>query len=355
MAAKPPKILFISPLNGYMVVQDIRLLKAHFRVVEVRHPWSKRRWLNPWYLVVEFLQLLWHLPGTHAVVVSFGGYGALFPPLMGRLTRTPVYIILHGADAVSMPSIRYGSLRKPWLKRVLKVAYQNATCLLPVSEALLRTHNPAYPVVGEQTQGVLHFFPGLTTPTTVVNNGIDLARWPWGVFEVREPRSFFTVCVPGQIERKGLKGILELAGRLPNCAFYVAGMNAADLPLPIPPNVKPLGFLQHEELVAYYQRSTFFIQLALFEAFGLAVIEAMACGCIPVVSAVCGLPERVGEAGFVVPTTDPDGLQAFVEGHVLTAKDLPARSQRVREQVATHFQESNRAEQLVNILSTLRS
>lgn len=351
MPGKPPKILFISPLNDYMVVRDVALLQKHFRVSRIHHPWSKYRWLNPWYLLVELCQLLVHLPTTHTVVISFGGYGTFFPALIGKLVRVPVYIILHGADAVSMPSIRYGILRRNLMRRMSLVAYRNAHGLLPVSEALLKTHNPAYPVADERTQGVLHFFPELKTPYTVVPNGIQLNSWPWGEFEARESHSFFTICVPGQVERKGLGTILQLAEQLPGCTFYIGGMTLADLPHPVPENVQVLGFLPREELVSYYHRSTFFIQLALFEAFGLAVAEAMACGCIPIVSAVCGLPERVGEGGFVSPPGGLTELVTFVEKQVLPAEDLPLRSQQVREQVALHFQESHREAKLVKTLS----
>jgi glycosyltransferase involved in cell wall biosynthesis len=36
------------------------------------------------------------------------------------------------------------------------------------------------------------------------------------------------------------------------------------------------------------------------ETFGLVVLEAIACGCVPVVSDVGGLPESIGQCGFVV-------------------------------------------------------
>lgn len=46
------------------------------------------------------------------------------------------------------------------------------------------------------------------------------------------------------------------------------------------------------------------------ELFGLAVVEAMASGCVPVVSNVASLPEIVedGSSGLLVPPNDPDGI-----------------------------------------------
>ncbi len=58
-----------------------------------------------------------------------------------------------------------------------------------------------------------------------------------------------------------------------------------------------------------------------WEGFGLALVEALACGKPSVVSDVDSLPEVLGDAGLLVPTEDPDALARAVAGLL----DDPAR------------------------------
>lgn len=57
----------------------------------------------------------------------------------------------------------------------------------------------------------------------------------------------------------------------------------------------------HEELMLSLKQTKVYCQLSYTEQFGQVVLEAMSCGCIPVVSDRGGLPELVGDAGIVVP------------------------------------------------------
>jgi glycosyltransferase involved in cell wall biosynthesis len=66
------------------------------------------------------------------------------------------------------------------------------------------------------------------------------------------------------------------------------------------PNVRMLGFVSTEELVALYNIATVTVIPSLYEGFGLPILEAMSSGC-PVVTTKRGsIPEVAGEAAWYV-------------------------------------------------------
>jgi glycosyltransferase involved in cell wall biosynthesis len=62
-------------------------------------------------------------------------------------------------------------------------------------------------------------------------------------------------------------------------------------------------------LARLYQSATVVVCPSLWEGFGLAALEAMACGAPVVASNRGGLPEVVGDAGLLVSPTDVDALR----------------------------------------------
>jgi len=74
----------------------------------------------------------------------------------------------------------------------------------------------------------------------------------------------------------------------------------------------------NEELVKIYSKTEVFLLPSLYEPFGLVALEAMACGCVPIVSNMCGVADLIinGENGFVLP------LKNFVEGMIKILKNV---------------------------------
>ena len=83
------------------------------------------------------------------------------------------------------------------------------------------------------------------------------------------------------------------------------------------------------------------------EPFGIVVLEALACGCVPVVARSGGLPEAVGRCGVVLPRGDvgawANGLQSLLHSPALLDACLgnaPAHLERhTREHVAKAYLE----------------
>lgn len=72
--------------------------------------------------------------------------------------------------------------------------------------------------------------------------------------------------------------------------------------------VNPVGKIVHKELAAWYSAADFFVSGSHKEGSGYALIEAMACGCIPLVTNIPSFKKITGSAGFLFDPGDIIGL-----------------------------------------------
>ena len=84
-----------------------------------------------------------------------------------------------------------------------------------------------------------------------------------------------------------------------------------------------LGYVPDEDLPTLYSGSSLFVFPSLYEGFGLPLVEAMACGVPVVASNTSSIPEVVGDAGLLVPPTQPE---AFAEAILRVRGDKGLRS-----------------------------
>ena len=75
-----------------------------------------------------------------------------------------------------------------------------------------------------------------------------------------------------------------------------------------PPGVRWLGPLPEQTLRALYAAAEIAVSASDYEGFGLTVCEAMASGCAVIAVANSSIPEVVGDAGVLVPRSDPELL-----------------------------------------------
>jgi glycosyltransferase involved in cell wall biosynthesis len=104
-----------------------------------------------------------------------------------------------------------------------------------------------------------------------------------------------------------------------NAAATDAAMRRGELRL--------LGHVADDDLVALCARAGVFAYVSLYEGFGLPVIEAMAAGCAVVASGTTSIPEVAGDAALLV---DPLDDAAIAEGLRNVLED-PALAERLRQ------------------------
>lgn len=140
------------------------------------------------------------------------------------------------------------------------------------------------------------------------------------------PKENMSVLFVGRLEEtKGIevlaKAIPQILKVYPTTKFYFAGKDMLrqdtgeswyDYILKLAPNqnLNFLGQLSMDELVDYYQHCAVGVFPSLYEPAGTVHLEAMACGCVSIVTEVGGFPEAVknGVNGLLIPPRDPEAL-----------------------------------------------
>jgi glycosyltransferase involved in cell wall biosynthesis len=77
------------------------------------------------------------------------------------------------------------------------------------------------------------------------------------------------------------------------------------------------GWTQPEELVEHYSKAEVTLVPSRYEPFGIVALEAIACGSPVVASSVHGLPQAVGDCGFLIEPDNPEALADSVERSLL--------------------------------------
>lgn len=83
------------------------------------------------------------------------------------------------------------------------------------------------------------------------------------------------------------------------------------------------------------------------ESFGMALVEGMACECIPIVTDRGALPEVVGDTGFYVPYGTPKATAEAIKEALNSSGDL---GKKARERIKNMFSIERRERELIEII-----
>jgi glycosyltransferase involved in cell wall biosynthesis len=138
--------------------------------------------------------------------------------------------------------------------------------------------------------------------------------------------------------RKGLFELIRAMPKIlrahPNAKLVMAGREGSAMPamrrfareIGVAGAVEFIGELTVEQKVSEMQRASLYIQPSMYEGFGSAVAEAMACGTPTACTLAGALPEVVGPAGVPIASGAADDIAQAV----VTFLDLPMCEQEER-------------------------
>lgn len=267
--------------------------------------------------------------------------GALFAP--GLPPPLPYALLLDHTRALAMASPGWPAAGLPppldygpgWRAREAAV-YRGARVVCAFSENVARSLEEDYGV----PRGRI----------AVVGAGAN-------VFPAEAPR-----CDDGQtllfvgkaFERKGgpilLQAFARLARARPKARLLVAGPTAP--PRGLPAGATWLGPISLDEVPALCAQATVLVLPTLQEPFGIALLDAMACGLPCVGTAIEAIPEIVldGETGLLVPPGDAVALAATLERLLADPVRARAMGARGRARVAARFRWEQVADRLEGAL-----
>lgn len=186
---------------------------------------------------------------------------------------------------------------------------------------------------------------------TIIPNGVDTDR-----FNIRKRRLAETptlgfagrLCVD-----KGIPTILEIAEKIP-ATIELVGQQFMNLSV-VPKNVKVLPPTTTPE--AYYKTWWGFLSASPHEAFGLAIAEAMACGCPPVMLNCGGITAYLSHTKDSLIAEDAEELALYAAGIALqdgpTLDPTPTGQRFSAANMAKSYLEVYRGEE--RVVATTRS
>jgi D-inositol-3-phosphate glycosyltransferase len=164
----------------------------------------------------------------------------------------------------------------------------------------------------------------------VVPCGVDIELFcPDGPSTPRRPRMHRLVSVSRLVERKGIGNVISALTALPDVELVIAGgperrrlfedpharrLRALAEELGVADRVCFLGGLRRPQVPPLLRSADIAVCVPWYEPFGIAPLEAMACGVPVVAAAVGGLIDSVvhGVTGRHIPPRRPDAIAAVV-------------------------------------------
>ena len=316
-------ILFTSTHETSFILDDLHFLRQHFAVERL----MTRGWCAPCAIARRI----------RSADVTFTWFASVYAwPVvyLGNLLGKRTIVAVGGADLARVDEAGYGMWRNPWKSLIVQWILRHAWRVIPVDDSL----RVAAIRLGDYDGQNIRVMP----------TGYDPQVWsPDG----HKESLVLTVAACESSSRVRVKGIhilAEAARALPHLMFLVIGPRKAVLgKLDLPGNLRVLPPLPREELLGFYRRAAVYCQPSLFEGLPGSLCEAMLCGCVPVASAVGGMPHVIGDTGFLVA---PGDVQALGEALSRAVVSPASTGDRARQRISMLYPKERRERELLALL-----
>ena len=278
------------------------------------------------------------------------------PPFMSHAVVTALndipHILTYHCDVIipeTLSNIKIPETIKKLIECANKKLYLNSI-LNNVTKIIATTNS--YAITSEILKN-LHF--------EVVPNGIRLHKFDKALKEVNAEREENTVLFVGRLTSvKGVNYFIEAAKivikEYPKANFLVVGRGEDEetlmkLSKGCAGNIKFLGHVTWHNLMRLYKRSTVFVlpSFTRLEAFGIVLLEAMACETPVIASDMPGVRDVIDGAGFLVEPKNPEKLAEAVLRVFTNTDEARSVGKRGRKLVESNYDWKVVTEQILDI------
>lgn len=331
------KIFLIGPIKSSFVQNDIKILSKENELF-LENSAIGRGLKGIWNLFLLTLRSIFKTIKSDAIFCWFADYTTLIPSLIARVFGKKVYVVAGGFDVTNLPEINCGARLRPFRWFCVKNTFLLADKIFPVSNyaknQLLSLTN-----VNENK-------------TKMIYNCIDTSSF--SIEAINTNREFVLTVSQGdnwtEYIRKGTQLFIEIAKELQDTTFVIAGLRGEALNLAIKDAGKATNIViipgpldLYEQIVPLYRKSYAYCQFSIEETFGVAVLEAMICGSLPIVSVGGALPEIVSGSDAIVARTKEEIYNAIAK-----AKELSNFEREKLRDFAFRYDISKREKLLLN-------
>ena len=320
-------ILFISALNTTFIQRDYEIISKHFHIYKVFFPGLK-----------GLIKMMRYLPRVKVSFIWFASIHAGVIVFLSKLMKRKTIIAIGGFDATIYKEIDYGIWNSWWRALFVGYAIRNADHILSLSQGLKNS--------------AVQLSKCNSNKIEVLEVNYDTNFWELG--GNKKEKSVITVALIDsqlRIKVKGIDFFIEAAKSLPEIKFLIVGVSKNfinTLKRRVPPNVELFLAVPHKSLLKFYQRSKVYCQPSRTDSLPITLREAMLCGCVPVGTMVGGIPDGIGNTGWLVDIGDINGLVNAIKNALNTDENAGIICRNRIIKINSSF---NREQRLIKIIN----
>lgn len=295
----------------------------------------------PFKSILDLPNMIKSIRGSDLSYTWFVDGHAFLAVLISKLLGKKSVVVAGGYDVACETDIGYGlyATRSRLKQALARFALRRADAVLAVSDftkkEVLKQAEPNY--------------------MDTVYNGVDIFKFR-PLLTVQKENLVITVGAINELtlKRKGFKTFVDVANLFPDVRFVIIGGyddTIKQLEQQAPDNVTFTGRVSDEELIDWYRRARVYCQLSAYESFGVAVVEAMSCRCIPVVTDCGALSEVVGDCGVFTKYGDAEDAARSIACALELSENVFARI--LPRSRVWNFTSARRKEHLVKVINNL--